>query len=85
MDRPQQESLLRDVYRDLAVCLGGVFAVHEGEVPDEVIWEITRSVGGLFRRHRNRVLSTHSRTAQPKQRPHQAIVHLLSELQGASR
>ena len=46
MDTREHEALLRDIYRDLTVCLGGVFAVHGGELEDEVIWEITRSSSG---------------------------------------
>lgn len=85
MDSPQHEIFLRDVYRDLTVCLGGIFAVHDGQIPDEVIWEITRSVSGLFRRHRSQVVGSERSAVREEYRPHPAIVHLLHELQEAAR
>ncbi|MCA8978980.1 MAG: hypothetical protein KDC14_03055 [Planctomycetes bacterium] len=85
MDTREHEALLRDIYRDLTVCLGGVFAVHGGEIEDEVIWEITRSISGLFRRHRSQVARTEQSAAREEYRPHPAIVHLLRELQEAAQ
>ena len=81
MDRSEQETLLLDVYRDLTVCLGGVFAVHGDDIADEVIWEITRSIGGLFRRHRSQLAGDRQGAPREEHRPHAAIVHLLRELQ----
>ncbi len=81
MTTPDHEALLHDVYRDLTVCLGGIFAVCEKEIADEMIWEITRNVGALFRRPRSQVARAEARA---EYRPHPAIVHLLSELQEAA-
>jgi hypothetical protein len=84
MTTPDHEALLLDIYRDLTVCLGGIFAVHEKEIAEEVIWEITRNVGALFRRHRSQVARADAAKSRAEYRPHPAIVHLLSELQEAA-
>jgi hypothetical protein len=78
---PHHNRLLQEVYRDLAVCLGGIIAVHGDLIDDKVIWEISRALGGLFRQHCRDLAETTGPIDPEQYRPHPAIVSLLRELQ----
>jgi len=71
----------RELAREVTLCLGGVFAVHE--VPDDVIWQSAKSLDRIFERFLARFLAVDQQPDAPpkrKMRPHPAIEELLRHI-----
>ena len=82
----ERAELLRDVYREIALCLGGILAARRGAVRGDFVWELCRSLRQLYRRHRARyagVAPDRPVAAARGPRPHPAMVELLDELEEA--
>ena len=75
--------VVREMCREIILCLGGVFAVHE--VPDDVVWQIAKSLDQIFQkalskaRLEKNVLD--NGIPEKKYQPHPAIQHVLGRLQ----
>ena len=90
MSGPEMNKEVLDQFRQLArevtLCLGGVFAVHE--VPDEVVWRTAKSLDQIFERFTDRVSTADDPSKSPSQRkfrPHPAIEELLRNIKNYGR
>ena len=74
--------IVREMCREIIICLGGVFAVHE--VPDDLIWQIAKSLDRIFQKTLA-VLGEEENIPENgiperKYQPHPAIQHVLERL-----
>lgn len=69
-------------FREIVLCLGGIFAVHE--VDDAIIWQVTKSLDRIYQRTRARVLerdgTSENDVPQRRVNPHPAVEDLLSRI-----
>ncbi len=92
MTRPDDPHLiktheLRLIYRDLAVSLGGILAVHKHELSHELIWEIAGALNGMFCRQRDQ-LAEAARAAKEQEtylEPHPAITDFINSIESGRR
>jgi len=70
------------LFRELVLCLGGIFATQE--VDDDLVWQMTRSLDVIYQRHRARLLkrTIHGEVDVPERHvePHPAIVDALARI-----
>lgn len=69
-------------FRDVVLCLGGIFATRE--LDDDLVWQITKSLDRIYRRHRERVLEQAAAApGEPPARrvePHPAVQDVLARI-----
>jgi hypothetical protein len=69
-------------FREIVLCLGGIFAVHE--VDDAIVWQVTKSLDRIYQRTRARLLerdsSSDSDVPQRRANPHPAVEDLLTRI-----
>jgi hypothetical protein len=69
-------------FREVVLCLGGIFAVHECD--DALVWRVTKSLDHIYQRHRTRLRHDESRAGsdvpQRQRQPHRAVEDLLSRI-----
>ncbi len=68
-------------FREVVLCLAGIFAVRDCE--DDIVRQVTRSLGHVYRRHRRRLLRQGSGNAKAARRPiepHPAVEELLAQI-----
>ena len=80
MSQVQVNPVLKQVYRDITVCLGGIFAVHKGLIQDELIWEIGHTLEQLYYKHNSRFAGNARKKTKEPLAPHPAIVNLLERI-----
>lgn len=82
MNRETAEEVLIDAFEEVALVLGGIFAVHR--VDGQVIWQAAKSLSVIYRKAREELRSAGSggsrAHAERKPEPHPAIVELLAQL-----
>lgn len=74
--------IVREMCRETIICLGGIFAVHE--VPDDVIWQIAKSLDQIFQRTLTKVSKEEipeETVPERKFQPHPAIQQVLGRLE----
>ena len=84
MGKTAKNPYIKEIYKDFAVCLGGIFAVHKELIDDELIWEISRSLERLFRKHLSRFGKSRDQGSPDKMSPHPAIINLLERIKEVS-
>ena len=69
-------------FRELILCLGGIFAVQE--VDDTLVWQVTKSFDVIYQRSRARILQREGpgEKGMPRRRagPHPAVEDLLTRI-----
>lgn len=74
-------------FRELILCLGGIFAVQE--VDDTVIWQVTKSLERIYQRTRARLLAREGTgegdVPQRRVEPHPAVEDLLARIGAEGR
>lgn len=68
-------------FREVVLCLGGIFAVRDCQ--DDLVRQVTRSLGHVYRRNRQRLLSRESGNGETARRPiepHPAVEELLAQI-----
>jgi hypothetical protein len=69
-------------FREIVLCLGGIFAVHE--VDDALVWQVTKSLDRIYQRTRARLLeregAVEGDAPQRRVNPHPAVEDLLSRI-----
>ena len=83
MAEPQQAEVaeLDRFFREVVLCLGGIFAVRDCE--DDLVRQVTRSLGHVYRRNRQRLIGRHPGRGEPIRRPlapHPAVEELLAQV-----
>ena len=81
MDQDQAIELIKKVFEEQALVLGGVFSIHE--VADEIIWKIIKSFDVIYEKTVAEILQVEPETQELPRRktdPHPAIEHFLSKL-----
>ncbi len=82
MDPGSADQVLVDAFEEVALVLGGIFAVHD--VDDEAIWQAAKSLSVIYRKARAAIRNACAGKApesdEPDSEPHPAIVDLLAEL-----
>ena len=80
MSQVQANPVLKQVYQDITICLGGIFAVHKELIQDELIWEIGHTLEQLYYKHNSRFAGNSCKKAKDKLAPHPAIANLLERI-----
>ena len=82
MNPGSADQVLVDTFEEVALVLGGIFAVHE--VDDEAVWQAAKSLSVIYRKARAAIRNACAGApSEPDERgaePHPAIVDLLAEL-----
>lgn len=69
-------------FREIILCLGGIFSIQQ--CPDDVVWQVTKSLEHIYHRNRARILQLEhtSDTELPPRRsePHPAVEDLLARI-----
>jgi hypothetical protein len=50
----ERARLLREIYEDLTLCLGGIFAAKEQPIQERLVNEVGKGLRRLYRLHRSR-------------------------------
>lgn len=67
---------LREIFRQITLTLGGIFAVYEAN--DELMWTVTRELRLIFAAHLEALPEERGHASRP--RPHPAVIELLASL-----
>lgn len=69
-------------FREIVLCLGGIFSIQE--CPDDVVWQVTKSLEHIYHRNRARLLQREhpgeSELPPRRAEPHPAVEDLLSRI-----
>jgi hypothetical protein len=80
--RPSVAAEIDRFFREIVLCLGGIFAVQECE--DALVWQITKSLDRIYQRTRARLFdskgSLENDVPQRRMEPHPAVEDLLSRI-----
>jgi hypothetical protein len=86
MNSSQQTATEKEIqrfFREVVLCLGGIFAVRE--VEDDLVWQVARSLDRIYLETRARVCRSGNgavaQTAQRRLERHPALVHLLDRIE----
>ncbi len=71
--------------RELTICFGGFVAVHEAEIPDKLVWSLSRRLSRAFRFQRDEARADTPSEASESFHPHPAVTLLIAELGAAGR
>ncbi len=71
--------------RELTICFGGFVAVHETEIPDRLVWSLSRRLSRAFRIQREEARADSPCEAGESFHPHPAVTLLIAELGAAGR
>jgi len=76
------ERVLSELHLDVAISLGAIVSVHGSQIPDAVVWQITRSLSALFRRQKRQLRAGETDPQSPPAL-HPAVALLIAELRAA--
>ena len=68
-------------FREVVLCLGGIFAVRDCQ--DDLVRQVTRSLGHVYRRNRQRLIRRqpdHRESVRRPLAPHPAVEELLAQV-----
>ncbi len=71
--------------RELTICFGGFVAIHEPEIPDKLVWSLSRRLSRAFRLQREEAREGLPSEASESFHPHPAVTLLIAELGAAGR
>jgi len=79
MSERERRQELREIFRQLVLTLGGIFAVYDAD--DDLIWAVTRALDQVFEAHLAPAADEPIEWASARHhRPHPAVVELLAAI-----
>jgi hypothetical protein len=82
MDKRHTTTVLREMLREQICCLGRIVARHQ--VPDDVVWEITKGFDVIYQRTRRQVEVSTGGPEVPlvpyRMDPHPGLTYLMEKL-----
>lgn len=81
-EKANLEETVKETFREIVLCLGGIFAVHE--VEDDMVWQVAKSLDIIFKKGFSRIRqeagNAEKEIPRRKYEPHPAIEQLLHNL-----